>query len=119
MNRKKRKHENLKKRIANVGIVIPGTIRETYLQCGRQNCRCQKSKEHFHGPYFLWDRRVEGKLSSKSLPKELIPIYQEWIKNRHLLEKIVQELINNGKDYASNLDCVKKSENIKSTTNIK
>lgn len=93
------KHESqkcikLKNKIANIGMVLPGSIRTTYLSCGKPLCKCSsKNQEDKHGPYYLWDRKVCGKLSSMSLNLEQRKIVQAAIDNRKKLEKLVQQLI--------------------------
>jgi len=93
--------EALKRKILDIGLVIPGTLRQTYHRCGKEYCLCMKSKEHRHGPYYLWDRRVGGKLSAKSIPKEDVALYKEWIQNRIKLNKLVQKMIQCGNKYAT------------------
>jgi len=58
MNRELRKHETLKKKILELDIAIPGAIRKMYQQCGQPSCRCKKSREYWHGPYYLWGRML-------------------------------------------------------------
>lgn len=86
-------YERLKDRIKHLGLVIPGTIRETYLLCGKQACACANDDDARHGPYYLWNRKVNGKLTSKSIPKDKLPLYEQWLDNRRLLEALVQEML--------------------------
>ena len=93
-------YERLKQRIMRLGIAIPGTIRETYLLCGKQGCACAKNDSARHGPYYLWNRKVNGKLTSKSIPRDKLPIYEQWLNNRKLLEVLVQEVLEMGSKIA-------------------
>lgn len=97
----KEDYEKLKQRILKLGIVIPGTIRETYLVCGKENCKCIQSANDKHGPYYFWNRKIGAKLTSKSLNPELLHHYEEWLSNRRHLEKLVGEMLDFGLNYAT------------------
>jgi hypothetical protein len=101
-------YERLKKTILDIGLVIPGTLRESFHQCGKSYCACMKSKKNRHGPYYLWDRRVQGKLTAKSIAVEDIETYKEWINNRKKLEQTIALLIDFGCHYATSLQDLKK-----------
>lgn len=101
MTREQRKYEKLKKKILELDIAIPGYIRKIYQQCGQPTCRCKKSREYWHGPYYLWGRRKNGHLSSKSIPKEHVKLYTQWINNRKKLKNLVDEMLNVGLEYAT------------------
>jgi uncharacterized protein DUF6788 len=100
MNPKLSDYEKLKERVARLGLVIPGTIRETYLLCGKAGCACADNDSARHGPYYLWNRKVNGKLTSKSISKDKLPHYEGWLENRRLLEEIVQEMLEIGSKLA-------------------
>ena len=95
------KYEKLKMRVLKIGIAIPGTIRETYLICGKENCKCAQSEHDRHGPYYFWNRKVAGKLTSKSLNPDQLRHYEAWISNRKQLETLVQALLDFGLNYAT------------------
>lgn len=101
MSRKEDEYEKLKLRVLKIGIAIPGTIRKTYLICGKENCRCAQSEDDRHGPYYFWNRKVRGKLTSKSLNSEQLHQYEHWISNRRQLESLVEEMITFGLNYAT------------------
>ena len=69
----------------------------------------QKSREYWHGPYYLWGRRKNGHLSSKSISKENLKLYRQWINNRKKLKKLVDEMLNAGLEYATEYQDKKKT----------
>ena len=93
---------DLKQQIAKLGMPIPGSIQTVYLRCGKKNCRCHQSDGQRHGPYYLWYRRKNGKLTTQSIAEEDLQSYRIWISNREELEGVVQKMIDLGADYASN-----------------
>ena len=95
-------YQRIKEKLLRIGVAIPGTIRETYLLCGRGWCACAKGGES-HGPYYFWNRKVNGKLTSKSIPKDKLHLYRDWISNRFELEALLTQLLDLGQKYAANL----------------
>jgi len=87
--------------ISSIGTAIPGTIRSVKLKCGSGNCKCKSGKnEDKHGPYFFWNRKVNGKMTSASIPKDKVSQFKSWINNRKKLEKLVADLIERDQKFA-------------------
>jgi hypothetical protein len=40
--------------------ILPGTIVERTLRCGKQNCRCKAEPPQLHGPYTQWGYSHRG-----------------------------------------------------------
>ncbi len=105
-----KKIESLKIKIGDFDLAVPGTLRTIYSKCGKDYCACQTNKKARHGPYILWDRKVDGKLSSKMVSKEMAAQIKKWIENRNKLEKQVQEILILSQSIVSNL--VEESRNL-------
>lgn len=86
-------------RLSKIGIVIPGHIHKKYLTCGRDYCRCMKSKKAQHGPYYFWQYKQDNKVTSKSIPEEKLKEFYRWFNHRKLLEVIINEMLDNGRAY--------------------
>lgn|SRR3989338_2898077 len=97
------KYLELKKKIMDLGIVIPGTVRKVTLRCGNAGCHCRESKKNRHGPYLFWDRKKKGKLSSRSIDETCLDQFQQGIKNRRELETIIRKMLALGLEIASGL----------------
>ena len=96
------KFERIKTKVLALGPIVPGTLRKVYLRCGKKNCRCRTSrKSHWHGPYFFWDRKEGKKLSSRSIPSELVRLIREWIDNRRELDQIISRMLKQGMKIAT------------------
>lgn len=93
----------LKQQITQLGMPIQGSIQLAYLRCGKKNCRCHQSDDQRHGPYYLWYRRINGKLTTQSIEGEEVYKYRMWIQNREELELAVKKMIELGSDYAAAL----------------
>ncbi len=52
----------LKRRIARLGLLCSGTLLERTKVCGKPACRCAADPAARHGPYYEWNRRLQGRL---------------------------------------------------------
>jgi len=58
--------KGIKKKIARLGEIRPGTLTEQYNVCGRKNCRCKdKANPQKHGPYYQLSYTRNGKSTSE------------------------------------------------------
>ena len=79
--------------LTDLDTVIPGTLRTVYLKCGKTECKCRSGNEaDKHGPYHFWDRKVDGKLTSSSIPLKELKKFRQWIKNRERLDELVRRV---------------------------
>lgn len=99
-NKTKLMSKMIKSLINKIEVTIPGRIRTVRLKCGTPTCSCWKDKSKRHGPYFFWDRKVNNKLTSKSIPKEAIKELRQWIENRKVLEKLLRQMNVQGQIFA-------------------
>ena len=86
MNKKVHK---IKNNIINIDFILSGTILKKYKQCGKINCRCFKNKKHWHGPYYIWTRKENGKTITKTLTKNQAQSCLKAFKN---MKKLNQSL---------------------------
>ena len=95
------KLNELKKQLCKLKCAIPGTIHIQYRKCGKSNCRCHQSQDHMHGPYYLWYRKVDGKLYTSVINENDIELFKEMIENRVKLQMLVDEMIKLGERYTT------------------
>jgi len=89
--------------LANVDVAIPGTLRTVFMKCGKESCPCSSGdKKYRHGPYYFWDRKVNGKPSSMSIPEKLVPTFKKWIANRKTIEATLEKILAVGQKIAAN-----------------
>jgi hypothetical protein len=91
----------LKKQLCKLDLAIPGTIHIQYRKCGKSNCRCHQSQDQMHGPYYLWYRKIDGKLYTSVINESDLQIFNEMIENRVKLETLTSEMIRLGEHYAT------------------
>jgi hypothetical protein len=97
----KKQLQELKQQVVDLEMPIPGSIQIMFLRCGKKNCHCHQSDEFRHGPYYLWYRRIHGKMTTQSIAEEDVQSFKKWISNREILEKLVHEMISVGQNYAT------------------
>jgi hypothetical protein len=60
-----RRREALKKDLAGIGDMRPGSLVGRYRKCGKPNCHCAGAGSVGHGPSWSLTREVEGKTVTK------------------------------------------------------
>lgn len=91
------RYEGLKRELASVatgmGFLLTGSIQSRFFECSRDsNCRCHDDPANRHGPYHYWTRKVKGKTVSTSLTDEQLALFQEWIENSRVLDRVLKQL---------------------------
>ena len=89
---------SLKRRIAEVDLVCCGTLLQRTKVCGKSNCRCATDPDARHGPYYEWNRLVDGKLRHTIVSPGRAREIKRALENHRRILKIVaqwqQESIN-------------------------
>ncbi len=78
--------------LADIGFVLPGTLTERHVRCGKPNCRCHADPPVLHGPYHQWTRKVNGKTVTRLLSDDQLDDYQQWLENDRRLRGLLAEL---------------------------
>jgi hypothetical protein len=86
------RHRALLAELANIGLVLRGTIAPRRMRCGNPTCRCRAHPPQLHGPYFVWTRKVAGKTVTAMLPRYQATLCQDWSRNMRKLDRIVRQL---------------------------
>ena len=60
----------VKRRITEIDLVCSGTLLERTKVCGKPSCRCASEEEARHGPYYEWNRRLQGRLHHRAVAPE-------------------------------------------------
>jgi len=79
-------------KIADLGLVLRGSISQRLMPCGQEACRCQADPPVLHGPYSIWTRKVRGKTVTAMLTREQATRCRPWHRNMRKLDRLVREL---------------------------
>ncbi|MGH2772201.1 MAG: DUF6788 family protein [Actinomycetota bacterium] len=78
--------------IARSGQILPGSIGERLMVCGRSNCACHADPPRRHGPYWLWTRKIAAKTVGRYLSADQAQDCAVWLKNSRRLRELVASL---------------------------
>jgi hypothetical protein len=96
--------KELKTKINNLDYISVGTISKIYKQCGKASCHCTQSKEHWHGPYYIWTRKEKSKTITKSLSDKQARHCMAAIKNMKRLNQYIQKWKNESVKYIEKIE---------------
>jgi hypothetical protein len=78
--------------IAKLGFVLPGTLTQRRVRCGRAGCHCHADPPQLHGPYWWWTRKVDTKTITRLLTDDQAADYQPWFANARRARELLGEL---------------------------
>lgn len=86
------RHRALLAELADLGLVLRGSIASRLNRCGNPACRCKADPPMLHGPYYQWTRKVAGKTVNARLSPEQAARMKDWNHNMRKLDRIVRQL---------------------------
>lgn len=88
-----RQIEKVKRDLAALGDLRPGSLSTQYNVCGSPGCRCKASPPEKHGPYYQVSFTRKGKSSSKFVKKKDLPAIRKQLKNYERMKLIMDRWI--------------------------
>ena len=79
-----------KDQIVELDHILTGTILKKYGPCGKDGCRCAHDKKNWHGPYYIWTRKENGKTITKSLSQSQMRACKKAISSMQKLKTLVE-----------------------------
>jgi len=86
------RHRALLAELADIGLVLRGSIARRRTTCGNPACRCKDDPPMLHGPYYIWTRKVAGKTVTAQLKPEQAVLCLAWNRNMRKLDRTVRQL---------------------------
>lgn len=87
------RRDELRRQLAAIGDLRPGSLVQNYRRCGRPECFCADKQHRGHGPYWLLTWSVNGKTRSRSIPAQQVAATQAQIAECQRLRRLVADLI--------------------------
>ena len=109
MNPKQIQHqiEAVKKQLAELGPMHPGSLSEQYNVCGNPSCRCKDpNNPQRHGPYYQLSYTWRGKSSTRFVRQEEVAEMRDKVSNY----KRFRELVNEWVDLVVELEKVERAQ---------
>lgn len=85
--------ERIKREIAKLDRIHPGSLSQQYNVCGNAQCRCKADPPQKHGPYSQVSFTWRGKSSSRFVRKEDLTRVKRELKSYQRLRELTDEWI--------------------------
>jgi hypothetical protein len=86
--------EAVRKQLADLGPIHPGSLSEQYNVCGNPTCRCKDPKNpQRHGPYYQLSYTWRGKSSTRFVRQEAVSEMRAKITNYKRFRELVNEWV--------------------------
>ena len=92
VQRAEQAHKLLIEFLAQGSHVLPGSLIERTVRCGKANCRCHAEPPELHGPYLQWSYTRENKRFTRWLSAEQEERYRSRINAARKLRELVSDL---------------------------
>lgn len=70
-------------------LLASGTLHIRTKVCGRANCRCATDPGSRHGPYYEWNRRIDGRLVHKIVSEKQADLVKRAIENQREVKRLL------------------------------
>jgi len=77
--------------IVELDYILTGTVTKKYGPCGKEGCCCARNEKHWHGPYYIWTRKENGKTITKSLSPTQARFCKHAIRNMQKLKSHIKK----------------------------
>ena len=98
--------EAIKRELAGLGDLRPGTLSEQYNTCRTPGCRCKADPPRRHGPYHQLSYSRRGRSSTENIRSEHLATVQAQISNYRKLRDLIDEWV----DAAVELDRLRRRQ---------
>ena len=89
-----RRIKQIKKKLMQLGPMLPGSISEQWNVCGTPRCRCKDPERPVkHGPYHQLSFTISGKSSTMFIKKEYLPEVRRCLKRYEQFKTLCTELV--------------------------
>lgn len=88
-----KKRDVLRKGVAAVGDMRPGSLVERYRRCGKTGCHCANEGDRGHGPSWSLTRAVDGKTITTIIPAKSVEQTRKDIAEYQRFRGLARDLI--------------------------
>lgn len=83
----------VKRELAKVEVLRPGSLSRQFNVCGSPGCRCKATPPQKHGPYYHLSYTRNGKGGTRSIPKDDVPTIRTALANYARLKRLVDRWV--------------------------
>jgi hypothetical protein len=81
--------DKIKRQIAELGDLRPGTLTRQYNVCGKPDCRCKATPPRKHGPYNQLSFTWQGKSKSEFVRQQDLATVKQQLRNYKRLRQLL------------------------------
>ncbi len=85
--------EKIKRQIAELGDLRPGTLTRQYNVCGKPDCRCKATPPRKHGPYYQVSFTWQGKSKTQFVRQQDLATVKQQLRNYRRLRQLLDRWI--------------------------
>jgi hypothetical protein len=85
-----RRRQRLLRSLPPLKEILRGSLFERVRRCGKPGCHCAEGEGH--PSFYVGVSFPGGKTTQVSIPRELVPVAREWIRNYERLWKFIEEI---------------------------
>lgn len=101
------KIRRIKRALAALGDLRPGTLSTQFNVCGNPTCRCKADPPQKHGPYYQVSYTRKGKSRTEFVRKENLSSVRKQIRNYDKLRQMIDQWL----DLSIELDRLRRAPN--------
>ena len=87
------RRDAIRRDLARIGDLRPGSLRPQYRRCGKPNCRCAGVGARGHGPSWFLSRTVKGKMNCQAIPVAVLEETRRQVAECQRLRDLTRELM--------------------------
>ena len=87
------RREAIRRELALIGDLRPGSLFERYRKCGKPGCHCAGEGDPGHGPNWVLTARVNGRALTRAIPREAVARTRAQIDEYKRLRALTAELV--------------------------
>lgn len=94
VNNTERRIQQIKRELASIGDMRPGSLSKQYNVCGNPRCQCKDPREpKRHGPYYQVSYAHRGKSTTQFIRPEFVAEVEEQLANYKRFKTLVDEWV--------------------------
>jgi len=90
--RLRQRKAQLLRRFAIPQDLLPGSLSQSHLRCGKPTCHCARPKDPGH-PIWTWTFMVKGRKHTQHIPKDWVPEIQRRLRAGREFQDAVREVL--------------------------
>ncbi len=87
-----RRRQEILAEMAELGVVLPGSVVERSTRCQRSGCHCRADPPRLHGPYVTWMRQEGSHQVTRTLSAQQAERLRPLVAADRRLRQLVREL---------------------------